>query len=109
MHSSGWTGHAEPVYSQDPDHQAETLDDLMEYIVEVMDLLRNPNGDDTVHCGSMDEIRQAEASNQVGPYLPQLENGDVVRIQYGNGQTEVYFIVNRFSTLPAIAIPGTCE
>lgn len=59
-------------------------------------------------CSSDGEVRKAYAAAQVGPFQLSLRNGDRVKINYRNGQSERFIITNRTSSLPAEPVPGTC-
>lgn len=73
-----------------------------------IELIRLSIGDPTVGCNSLTEVRQAEASTQLGPRIFQVDIGDVVRINYGTGESELFIVISQLMSIKAQPVPGTC-
>ena len=75
----------------------------------VQDILDNPNNSETgVTCDSDLEIRTNHARQDVGPYLPNLDIMDAVKINYEQGDSETGVIQCRYCGVPVVLIPSTC-
>lgn len=64
--------------------------------------------EDTTYCGAADGARMAHAKADIALKLNTLEVGDVVEIEYNNGQTELFIIDCIICSIPGLPIPGTC-
>ena len=64
-------------------------------------------GDDDVNCASLEVVRQAEAGNQAGPYITIGSLRKAFKINYGNGESEI-FILTELSTMGFKPVFGTC-
>lgn len=96
------------VHVETPD--VDGLPDLFENVLlPFKDIPRKSGGDPDVNCSSEEEVRIGEAGTQIGLDLLNLKIGDIVRVNYGNGQSELFQIVNTLSTMPGVPVPTTCR
>ena len=63
---------------------------------------------DDSDCTSMREFRVRYATEQLNPYRNTLSNGQRIKINYQNGQSENFFVTDIRGSIPVIPIPNTC-
>jgi hypothetical protein len=79
-------------------------------VLPVEDIPNNPsNQEANANCNSDEEIRTNHANQDIGPVLMNLDIGDMVRIHYGSGETELAIIKCKVCSVPAELIPATCS
>lgn len=87
--------------------EVDTIDPSDDLALLFKDIPRNPGvGDEDVDCSSIDEVCISEAGNQAGLATPSLNLGNIVRINYGNGQSELFQFTSK-TTYGFLPTPGT--
>lgn len=84
------------------DEIVASLDDIGLIIPLAVEEFDSDN--DTISCGTEGEVRTAHASTSIGANRFNMDRGDVVRIRYQNGQSELFRLTEPFFTLAFVPI-----
>jgi hypothetical protein len=79
-------------------------------VVSITDIPNNPANQETnASCSAIGEIRAAHARQDVALVLQTVDIGDVVRVHYDNGDTELFTIICKICTPIVKLIPNSCK
>ncbi len=69
----------------------------------------NPNnGEPDATCSDPAGIRQNHARADIALRLPTLSIGQVVEVEYSNGQSELFTIACKYCSITGVPVAGTC-
>ncbi len=69
----------------------------------------NPNNnEETADCSAVPSVRMNHARSDIALRLTTLRVGQVVEVEYDNGQSELFIIDCRVCTITGVPVPGSC-
>lgn len=75
----------------------------------IVTIPNNPNNQNTSASCDTPELAVPYAVAEVAPFMSQLIVGDLVRIQYLNGQSEIFKVICTSCSITVAPIAGTCS